>query len=239
MGYSNASGDPIDELFELLRQFGLRLAELERPTGSQTAQALKTLQDLVDGLLTQINGVFSGFVSAGSTMTAVGNVTSSSGFLVSPAGPTFDITTGRTAAWWRNSDGLLAFASSSREKKTNIRDSDVDPLAVLDWAIRAFNYRAEVAKRDDPTYPEYEGPDYHVALEFGGIAEEAHELGLWQVVIYQDHWKPIGIHYELVGMLAVRATQHVWQTLRAERAERLALARRVEALEILLGVQGL
>lgn len=225
-----------------------RTRDIEREIEEMLADG--TLRALIDSLPASIAAIIatavstttltvSGNATVGGTITGGGDIRSSGGYLVSPAGPAFDITTGRTAAWWRNSDGRLAFASSSREKKTNIRDSDVDPLAVMDLAVRAFNYRAEVAKRDDPDYPEYEGPEYHVALEFGLIAEEAHDLGLWQVVIYKDHWKPIGIHYELLGLLAVKATQHVWQSHLEERRERLALSRRVEALEVLLGVQGL
>jgi hypothetical protein len=204
------------------RDLNDRINRISGFDGTQLTRTVQKLQELVDGLIEQVNGIFSGYVSAG------GNVTSTGGYLVSPAGPGFDITTGRVAAWWRTSDGRLAFASSSREKKTNIRDAELDPEAILAVSIRAFNYRAEVSKRDDPDYPDYVGPSYHVADEFGGIAEEFHDLGLWQVVIYKDHTTPIGLHYELIGLLALKAAQHVWQ-------QHLALAERVAALERLAG----
>jgi len=235
-GYATPPVGDFGQLMAVLKDTQRRLAQLEAPDGSQVADALKTLTDIVNGLATLVNGVFSGYVSAGTYITAAGDITSTGGYLVSPAGPGFDITTGRVAAWWRTSDGRLAFASSSREKKTNIVDADIDPTAVLAISIRAFNYKAEIAKRDDPKSPEYVGPKYHVALEVGGIAEELHDLGLWPVVIYKDHWKPIGIHYELLGLLAIKATQYVWNEHLALRKAHNALARDVEALKKLAGL---
>jgi len=201
-GYPIIQPDELSQFKASLEGVARRLRELERPTGSQLNDTVQQLQDLVDGLIAQTNVNVSGNVTAG------GNVTATSGYFFTPAGYAFDITYTRRASWLGN-DGRVGWASSSAEAKTNIRDADIDPLKILEIAARSFNYRAEIAKRDDPENEQYD-PDYHVALEFGAIAEELDALGLWQVVIYEDHQKPVGIHYELLGLLAIQAIRHVW-----------------------------
>jgi hypothetical protein len=129
-------------------------------------------------------------VNSTGNMTAAGTVTANAdvnaaGYLRGALGPTFNITTGRVTTWTRTSDGLVGTASSSRRFKTNIRPSGIDPLAVIQIEDVLYEYIAEVRKRDDPTYEEYVGPEYHVATEIGAIAEQLHALGLWQFVIYE------------------------------------------------------
>lgn len=220
-GYPSVQPDDLSRFREALKDVARRLRELERPTGTQLSQTVQTLQQLVDGLIDQTDVNVTGAVTAG------GNITTSSGYLFTPAGYSYDITYTRHAAWIGN-DGRVGWASSSAEAKTNITNAEIDPLAVLSVASRAFNYRAEIAKRDDPTNPDYD-PNYHVALEFGAIAEELHALGLWQVVIYEDHSRPIGVHYELLGLLAIEAAKHVWSA-------HLALATEVAEIKAHLGI---
>jgi len=240
-GYNSPPGDGLDQLIELIRECVRRLNELERPSGSQVAESLKKINDILAGLLNPSSITTTGSITAGTTMAASGNI-STSGYFLTPAGYGFDITYTRRGAWLGN-DGLLGWASSSATKKAKIRDANIDPLAVLSIAPRLFNYRAEVQKKKDD-------PDYHVATEFGAIAEELHELGLWQVVMYE--WdvrqalepvldgeglpvvdpvsgepvtvlvgqperigepRPVGIHYELLGLLAIEAAKHLQQRL--------------------------
>lgn len=220
-GYPVVQPDELADLKAKIQAAFTKIRELERPTGTQLSDAVATLQDLVAGLLNQTN------VTATGTITAGGNITSTSGYLFTPAGYAFDITYTRRASWLGN-DGRVGWASSSAEAKADIRDADIDPLAILKISARSFNYRAEIAKRDDPSNPEYD-PSYHVALEFGAIAEELHALGLWQVVIYEDHQKPVGIHYELLGLLAIEAAKHIW-------TQHLDLAADVAAIKKSLGI---
>lgn len=234
-----------------LKEVQRRLDVLERPTGTQTAEALRTLTELVEGLLEQTSLAVTNNITAGGTITAGGSITTTGGYIFTPLGYAFDITYTRRGAWLGN-DGRLGYASSSAEKKANIRDAEIDPEAVLAIAPRLFNYRAELAKQA-------EDPSYHVATEFGAIAEELHELGLWQVVIYE--WdvlqrmepvlddagsvavdgqgdpvlqpvgeaervgepRPVGIHYEMLGLLAIEAAKHVHDRLNAVEG-RLAAA---------------
>jgi hypothetical protein len=194
---------PLKQLLARLDLINRRLDVLERPTGTQTAGLLSQVQAAVANIGAAVTAYLSSGFSTG------GNITATSGYIFTPAGYAFDITYTRRASWLGN-DGRIGWASSSAEAKTNIRDADIDPLKILEVAARSFNYRAEIAKRDDPENEQYD-PDYHVALEFGAIAEELDALGLWQVVIYEDHQKPVGIHYELLGLLAIEAIKYVWQ----------------------------
>lgn len=136
-------------------------------------------------------------------------------------GPNQNITATRVAGWLQSSNGLIGTASSSLRYKTNIIPATTDPEALLALVVHYYNYVAEVAKRDDPTSPDYVGPDYKVHQEIGGIAEEFHAAGLWEFVVYQrdvdgnlildETGEPIpdGLHYELLGLGAIIAAQHV------------------------------
>lgn len=227
-GYVVPPTDALDQLRQILMRARTRLAELEALDGSQIYNTVQELRKLVEGLIEQTEVNVSGSVTAGGTVTAGGDITTSSGYVYSTAGYGFDLTYTRRDLWIGN-DGRMAWASSTREKKQDIRDAVadgfVDPLAVLQIASKVYHYRAEVAKRDDPSSPEYVGPDYHVALEFGAIAEELHDLGLWMVVAYDDdHRTPVSIHYSMLSLLAIEATKHVW-------SRHLQLEERVERLE--------
>ena len=90
----------------------------------------------------------------------------------------------RTTAWIENATGRLGNTLSSARFKMNIRESSVDPLKVLSIMPKYYQYISEVRKRDDPTYQFYVGPQYHVSLEIGMIAEDLHAAGLWEFVLY-------------------------------------------------------
>lgn len=94
----------------------------------------------------------------------------------------------RTQIWARNSDGYIGNTLSSQVFKQDITDAVIDPVAVLSIGIKHYRYIAEVRRRDDPTYEFYVGPDYHVALEVGMIAEDLHAAGLWQFVVYKHEF---------------------------------------------------
>ena len=136
-------------------------------------------------------------VIAGTTVTAGTGISTSSGDVSTPAGlrgadvyatnaPTFNITGGRVTAWWETATGRGGFASSSRRFKTNIEPVEVGRMRMLlAVGVVHFDYIAEVRKRDDPTYEDYVGPDYHVGRNLSSIAEDLHEQGLWEFVIYE------------------------------------------------------
>lgn len=215
-GYPAVPADDLAVFRHIVDQIQRRLRELEALDGSQVYDTLATLTDLVNNLATEIANVSSsGATWHGPVSSGSGNITTTSGYIFTPAGYGYDITYTRRAAWLGN-DGRLGWASSSREHKTKIRHARLDPLAILEIAPRLFNYKAEVEKHADD-------PEYKVATEFGAIAEEVHDLGLWEVVVYEDG-KPVGLHYDLIGLLAVEAAKYVW-------GQHQLLEARVAALE--------
>jgi hypothetical protein len=215
-GYSLPERDPLGQVAKALRDGSRRLGEVETQRGTQLYDTIAELRSVVDNLAATIAALSSsGATWYGPVSSGSGSITTTSGYIYTPAGYALDITYTRRAAWLGN-DGRLGWASSSREHKTKIRNAKVDPLAILEIAPRLFNYRAEVEKhRDDP--------EYKVATEFGAIAEELHDLGLWQVVVYEEG-KPVGLHYDLLGLLGIEAAKYVW-------SQHQALEARVAALE--------
>lgn len=170
--------DPIAAVVEPIRELKRRADKLEQPDGGQLARSLEKVLALIADLPDLVDAYLAAGFNTGS-MTASGNVTTTAGYFFTPAGYAFDIAYTRRAAWLGN-DGRLGWASSSIDAKMLIETiPEPDVLAIIDRLESHHYYRTtELAKRE-------ENPEYHVATEWGGIAEEFHELGLWQVVIYE------------------------------------------------------
>jgi len=222
----------VGELVDVLQRQQQRIRTLEIPTGEQLSRTLAKVQQLIadlPGMVTAYlaSGFTTGSMTASGAVTAAGDIKTTAGHLFTPAGYSYDITYTRRTAWLGN-DGRVAWASSSRRRKTNIEPSMVDPLAVLRVSSFVFQYLAEVAKRDDPSSEGYVGPDYTVAWEFGTMAEDLDELGLGVVVDYDEDGSPAGINYSGLGLLAIEAAKYVWE-------QHQDLERRVSAIENLLG----
>lgn len=215
----------IDELADISD----RLRTLEAPSGEALSSTVAKLQALVEDIQAQIdawaatrytNAVIDAkddavaaqiFPAISSTL--AGNVTIGGEFRA-PNSYNFDITYTRRTAWLGN-DGRLGYASSSRDKKIGIRDADEERLArLLDVVPKSFYYRAEIARRTRLRIND--GADYTPEREVGLIAEELHDAGLQEFVIYDEHGKPEGIEY---GMLTVA----LHAAARLERAQRLSL----------------
>lgn len=152
----------------------------------------------------------SGAISSGAGITASAGVaagtgiSTSAGDITTPASlrgadiyatnaPGYNITGTRVAGWWESATGRGGTATSSQRFKTNITaaglSDDDRAQIILGLEVVHYNYIAEVARRDDPTSPDYVGPDYQVHTEVGMIAERLHEAGLWEFVIYEREAK--------------------------------------------------
>lgn len=174
MGYATAPGDAYDRLFTALLQIQRRLSELERPDGTQTAEALQQIRDIIDGIIGATNISVPGNISAGVQVSSPNLIGTN---VYTTNGPTTVHTGPRVAAWLLNAGGLVGTASS-RRFKDNIVPAGIDPAAVLSIGVKEYQYKAELAKRAAD-------PNYHVATEVGMIAEDLHKAGLWQFVIYE------------------------------------------------------
>jgi hypothetical protein len=174
------------------------------------------LSQFVGDKFTSMPAIVASILSAaGFNITTSATVTATTGFNSTGAYAN-GITTPRRAAFWA-SDGSAGYESSSIEKKVLVDDIDLpDPLTILGIIDTYYQYKDELDKREaDPTY--------HVQMEYGAIAEWLHDAGLWQVVVYEDG-KPVSIHYDMLGLLAIRAARYVWE-------KHLELEARVTALE--------
>jgi len=135
-------------------------------------------------------GAISGNTVSAASVGASGQVSGNTGVfnggLFSTDAYSFNIT-GTRVTGWHQIDGHIGTASSSEKFKTNIRDARlVDKAeAILGIEFDYYNYKAEIAKRDDPSSPDYIGPGYQVHQELGAIAERLHEAGLWEFVVYE------------------------------------------------------
>lgn len=167
-------------------------------------QKLGNLQSLVNNLNMSASNITPGTFGAGVVVpasnivgnignTLVGNASSNgtgvfNGGLYSTDAYSFNMS-GTRVAGWHQIDGHIGTASSSRRFKTNIVDSLLSSPeraeALLKIMAVHYNYIAEVAKRDAPDSPDYVGPDFHVHTEVGMIAEDLHEAGFWEFVIYE------------------------------------------------------
>jgi len=105
------------------------------------------------------------------------------------SGPSTNITAARVAAWLQNSDGLIGMATSSMFGKTRLRPADIAERAsqILQITVGYFEYIDEVRRRDDPSFADYVGPEYHVGVNLGALAQQLHDLGLWEWVVYERH----------------------------------------------------
>lgn len=200
-GYPSVDPGELAELRSQLRAIRDRLDELEAPTGTQTAEALKTLTDLVNGLLEQTDLAVTNNITAGGNATIQGTVTGVAG-INSVGAYNLDVTTlagGRRGAWWHVS-GAAGYAPSTRVRKQNIRDADFTAEQFMAIAPKVFEYRAQADIRDNPENPQHD-PNYVVPLEVGLIAEDLLDAGLGAFVFKDDEGRPAGIDYATFGAI--------------------------------------
>lgn len=194
-------------LYQIIEDLKVRIEELERPTGSQVAQALKKLQELVAGLITQVNGIFSGYVQAN------GNITSVSGAGTFPAGINsigvynLDVSglAGARRTEWVHVSGALGYAPSTVEKKTDVDGYGATSKQFLACMPIVFHYIGQLDIRDNPSNPNYD-PDYDVPLEVGHLAELLVANGLGEFVFRNEDGSPAGINmaeFAAVGFVIV------------------------------------
>ena len=154
------------------------------------------------------NNNFEGNVSVGGELIVVGN-TRQVGHLILPSPPG----TSMTANVYMNpSNGVIARSSSSRRYKKNIKDWNPDPGTVLQLRPRTWQAK-------DPMVGESPS-DWFVGM----VAEEVHDLGLLDLVSYDEYGAPEAIHYPVVAV----AQQAVLQKHEAEIVE---LRERIALLE--------
>lgn len=169
-----------------LQEIRNRVAELERPTGSQIAEAVQKLQELVDGLITQVNGIFSGYVQAGGNIVAGGRVVGQTGISSLPVYSNI-LTTAFRAVYvtQTGSSGDFGYVPSSRQFKQDELPAPNQLEAALAIQVVTFRYKQAVEELGDAAQ-----------VEWGVIAEDIHALGFHWLIDYDDEGKPFGVKKE-------------------------------------------
>lgn len=204
-GYKKAPGDSLTPIADAIKAQSDRSDRLESPTGTALANLKNQVKAAIVGISAQVTAAVSalpsitvpglirstaGGVQAATTITAGGDVTTPGALrgadIYATNAPSYNITGTRIGGWWETATGRGGVATSSRRFKTNIESVELDRMRMLlAVGVVHFDYIAEVRKRDDPTYEGYVGPEYHVSRNIGQIAEDLHNAGLWEFVIYE------------------------------------------------------
>ena len=212
-------------ILTILNEYGKRLRELERPSGTQLIQAAQQIYEALNNLDTMVAASIVkqsytrseidvrlaqwrwGVLAPGNGGTGITNAYNNL------------FTVGPWRAVWVLSDGTMGTSQSSRTVKTDIRDADefinVNDLRRVKWCV--YRFIEDMNQHLDDSTP-----------RLGMIAEELDDNGLgWLVEYNEDTLKPEGINYPMLGVAALRLAQDA-----EDRCD--ALERRVNELERLL-----
>lgn len=188
-GYVVPAADALDQLRQILQDARRRLREIEALDGSQIYNTVQDLQNLINGLLEQVDGNFSGTLTVGgtSTLAAINSLTTYSRNVTG---------SGSYRVVYVNLDGSIGYVPSSRLVKTDIAPAKVDTDAILAIPLQHFRYRAAVEQMGT------EAP-----LETGVIAEEVDALGLGWLIDYSTDGAVEGFKYDRLALALLGVVQ--------------------------------
>lgn len=166
--------------------------------------------------------------SSGTTLSREGDgrVRSDGGFLASgPLGVTGNLTyvapigTGTTfPLYWNSSTNLVYRLSSSQRYKASIQDAQFDYDALLQAKVRTFKNKQDIEELGEDA----------AELTYGYIAEELHELGLTDFVVYEadenGNMRPESVNY-----MSMALASHAMLKVQDDKLK--SLEARIEALE--------
>lgn len=223
-GYSTTPTDPLDLLAAKLVEMKDRLAELERPTGTQLFKAVAELTQLVNDLPGQIYAVLAVAVNTGN-VTATGSISangsiSAVGPIYTPHGRANPVTTGYIGAWL-NSDGRIGASVSSVAYKQDFEAANTAEIvdAIMSMSLVRFRYIDAVEKLGD------DAPS-----ELGSIAEYLATTPLSEYVFNNSDGDPMGITYERLTIPLIAAVQSLNARLKATDAQIADLTKRLDEL---------
>lgn len=208
-----------NKLVSTLNEYGRRLRELEKPSGSQLTQAIQK----VLGVSANIDQTVAASINRNSYDRATIDAKCNAwnwGVLPPGRGGTNTtnaynnaFSTGSWRAVWALSDGTMGTAQSSRKVKQDFMMPDItlEQMRSVDWTL--YRFIDDVNQNGDSA-----------AIHIGMIAEELDDNGLGQFVEYNDDYEPVGINYPMLGVWAIHEAH-----LAHERIDRLE--ERLKALE--------
>lgn len=208
-----------NKLVSTLNEYGRRLRELEKPSGSQLTQAIQKVLDISANIDQTVAASINRNSYDRATIDAKCNAWN---WGVLPPGRGGTNTTnaynnvfsaGSWRAVWALSDGTMGTAQSSRKVKQDFMMPDItlEQMRSVDWTL--YRFIDDVNRNGDSA-----------AIHIGMIAEELDDNGLGQFVEYNDDYEPVGINYPMLGVWAIHEAH-----LAHDRIDRLE--ERLKALE--------
>lgn len=187
-----------NKLVATLNEYGRRLRELEKPSGSQLTQAIQKVLDIGENIDQTVAASINrnsydraaidqkcntwnwGVLSTGRG----GTNTTNAYYNLFSVGP--------WRAVWALSDGTLGTSQSSRKVKQDFMTPDItlEQMRAVDWTL--YRYIDDVNQRGDSAN-----------VHLGMIAEDLDDNGLGQFVEYNDDYEPCGINYPMLGVWAI------------------------------------
>lgn len=208
-----------NKLVSTLNEYGRRLRELEKPSGSQLTQAIQKVLDISENIDQTVAASINRNSYDRATIDAKCNAWNW-GVLSTDRGGTHTtnaynnlFTVGPWRAVWALSDGTMGTSQSSRKVKQDFLKPDItlEQMRSVDWTL--YRFIDDVNRNGDSA-----------AIHIGMIAEELDDNGLGQFVEYNDDYEPVGINYPMLGVWAIHEAH-----LAHDRIDRLE--ERLKALE--------
>lgn len=187
-----------NKLVSTLNEYGRRLRELEKPSGSQLTQAIQKVLDISKNIDQTVAASINRNSYDRATIDAKCNAWN---WGVLPPGRGGTNTTnaynnvfssGSWRAVWALSDGTMGTAQSSRKVKQDFMMPDVtlEQMRAADWTL--YRYIDDVNLNGDSAN-----------LHLGMVAEDLDDNGLGLFVEYNDDYEPCGINYPMLGVWAI------------------------------------
>lgn len=208
-----------NKLVATLNEYGRRLRELEKPSGSQLTQAIQKVLDISANIDNTVAASINRNSYDRATIDQKCN-TWNWGVLSTDRGGTNTtnaynnlFTVGSWRAVWALSDGTMGTSQSSRKVKQDFLKPDItlEQMRSVDWTL--YRFIDDVNLNGDSA-----------TIHVGMIAEELDDNGLGQFVEYNDDYEPCGINYPMLGVWAIHEAH-----LAHDRIDRLE--ERLKALE--------
>nr|DAZ79716.1 MAG TPA: Endo-N-acetylneuraminidase [Caudoviricetes sp.] len=208
-----------NKLVSTLNEYGRRLRELEKPSGSQLTQAIQRVLDISENIDQTVaasinkNSYDRGTIDQKCNAWNWGVLPPGRGGTNTTNAFNNLFSTGSWRAVWALSDGTMGTAQSSRKVKQDfiMPEITLEQMRSVDWTL--YRYIDDVNLNGDSA-----------TVHLGMIAEELDDNGLGQFVEYDDNYEPCGINYPMLGVWAIHETH-----LAHDRIDRLE--ERLKALE--------
>lgn len=212
-----------NKLVATLNEYGRRLRELEKPSGSQLTQAIQKVLDISANIDQTVAASINRNSYDRATIDQKCNAWNW-GVLSPDRGGTHTtnaynnlFTVGPYRAVWALSDGTMGTSQSSRKVKQDFMMPDItlEQMRSVDWTL--YRFIDDVNLNGDSAM-----------IHVGMIAEELDDNGLGAFVEYNDDYEPCGINYPMLGVWAIHEAHLAHDRIDALKARLKALEGKID-----------